>query len=94
MVVPKPTLVVHVDEGHGGPDDRGQQRSQPADQQVYTVVGGGVVEENIDHQDVVEVESLQLYYMTGSAHLCLPLTSRNIQWNIADLLYSNIIQEN
>ena len=62
MVVTKPTLVLHVEPGHHGPHGGGQQGSQPAHQQVDPVVVGGIVEEDIDHQDVVEVETLNYYY--------------------------------
>ena len=59
MVVTKPTLVFHVEDGHHGPDGGGDERRHPASHQVDPVVVGGVVEENIDHQDIVQVQSLQ-----------------------------------
>ena len=58
MVVTKPTLVLHVEAGHHSPHRGCQQRRQPADQQVDPVVVGGIVEENIHHQYVVQVETL------------------------------------
>ena len=58
MVVAKPALLLHVEAGHDGPDGGGEERGQPAGQQVDPVVRGGVGEENIDHQDVVEVKAL------------------------------------
>ena len=58
MVVAKPALLLHVEDGHDGPDGGGEEGGQPAGQQVDPVVGGGVGEEHIDHQDIVEVQSL------------------------------------
>ena len=66
VVVTKPTLVLHVEAGHHSPDGGGDQRGQPAHQQVDPVVVGGVVEEHIDHQDVVQVETLNYYFINLS----------------------------
>ena len=53
--------MLHVDGSHTGPDSCGQQGRCPAKHQVQPVVVGGVVQENIDHQNVVEVQTLYKY---------------------------------
>ena len=45
----------HVDGGDTGPEGGGQEGRRPAKHQVQPVVVGGVVQENIDHQNVVKV---------------------------------------
>ena len=47
--------VFHVDGGDAGPGGGGQEGRRPAKHQVQPVVVGGVVQENIDHQNVVKV---------------------------------------
>ena len=64
MVVTEPTLVLHVEAGHHGPEDGGEERGQPAHHQVDPVVVGGVVEEDIHHQDIVQVETLNKYFIS------------------------------
>ena len=66
MVVTEPTLVLHVEASHHSPHRGGHQRRQPADQQVDPVVVGGIVEENIHHQDVVQVKTLNYYFINFS----------------------------
>ena len=66
MIVTEPTLVLHVEDGHDGPDGGGEQRSQPAHQEVDPVVCAGIGEENIDHQDIVEVQTLNYYFINLS----------------------------
>ncbi len=45
----------HVDCCDAGPESGGQEGRRPAKHQVQPVVVGGVVQENIDHQNVVKV---------------------------------------
>ena len=66
VIVAKPALVLHVQAGHDGPDGGGEEGGQPADQEVDPVVGRGVVEENVHHQDIVEVETLNYYFINLS----------------------------
>ena len=51
----------HVDGSHAGPGGGGQEGRRPAKHQVQSVVVGRVVQENIDHQNVVEVQTLYKY---------------------------------
>ena len=50
--------MVHVVESHGGPDRGADERGHPPNQKVHAVVGVGVGEEHVDHQDVVQVKAL------------------------------------
>ena len=45
----------HIEGSDAGPEGGGQQGSRPAKNQVQPVVVGGVIQEYIDHQNVVKV---------------------------------------
>ena len=71
--------MLHVDGSHTGPDGCGQQGRCPAKHQVQPVVVGGVVQENIDHQNIVKVQALEkrksLHFRNWNFKRCL-------LWNI------------
>ena len=52
--------MLHVDGSHAGPEGGGQKGRRPAKHQIQPVVVGGVVQENIDHQNVVKVQALKI----------------------------------
>ena len=47
--------VIHVDESCDGPGRGAEEGRHPAHHQVDPVVRVGVVQENVNHQDVVQV---------------------------------------
>ena len=49
----------HVDGGDAGPGGGRQEGRHPAKHQVQPVVVGRVVQENIDNQNVVKVQTLK-----------------------------------
>ena len=52
--------MLHVEGSHAGPEGSGQKGRRPAKHQVQPVVVSGVVQENIDHQNVVKVQALKI----------------------------------
>ena len=50
--------MLHVDGSHAGPEGGGQKGRRPAKHQVQPVVVSRVVQENIDHKNVVKVQAL------------------------------------
>ena len=60
VVVSEPTLVVHVEEGHAGPEAGGEERGEPANQEVDLLVTAGVGQKDVHNQNIVKVESLRL----------------------------------
>ena len=51
--------MLHIEGRDAGPEGGGQKRRRPAKHQVQPVVVGGVIQEYIDHQNVVKVQALK-----------------------------------
>ena len=47
--------MLHIEGSDAGPEAGGQEWRHPAKHQVQPVVVGGVIQEYIDHQNVVKV---------------------------------------
>ena len=47
--------MLHVVESHDGPSGRADHGGHPTNEEVHPVVGVGVGQEHVEHQDVVQM---------------------------------------